>query len=169
MCSPDHSWKPKSPFWQLWTKEPCRVLVSLMMITVCLYPGEDLSLHSPPQSSAPLYGNPWISCSLNHYWDCQGFWTVLGICLYHQNTHCTAQGTCGLGHRCSISSEHVAWHRVDMQQTFVKWMKEKLWHLLSHLRGQVSGQAPSPPPSLFTSCHWIINHPLLGSSFNTWQ
>ena len=40
-----------------------------------------------------------------------------------------------------------------MQQTFVKWMKEKLLHLLSHLRGQASGQAPSPPPSPFTPCH----------------
>lgn len=157
MCFPeelsDHSWKPKSPFWQVLTKEPCRVLVSLMMITVCLYSIEDFSLHSPPQSSPPLYGNPWVSCSLNHDWDCQGFWHCPGrLSLPSEHTLHSA-GPAGRGHRCSISNEHVARHRVELQQTFIKWMKEKLLHLLSHLRGQASSQAPSPPPSPFTPCH----------------
>ena len=117
MCFPedlsDHSWKPKSPFWQVLTKEPCRVLVSLMMITVCLCSIEDFSLHSPPQNSAPPYGNPWVSCSLNHDWDCQGFWHCPGrLCLPSEHTLHSA-GTAGCGHRCSISSEHVARHRVE--------------------------------------------------------
>lgn len=47
-----------------WGPESLAVsFASLLMATLCLYSREDLSLHSPPGVSAPLYRNPWAYCS----------------------------------------------------------------------------------------------------------
>lgn len=102
-------------------------LVSLLMATLCLYSTEGLILHSPPWGSAPLYGNPRVNCSSNHAWVCQ----FLTLCWALLSTIKIYEGSYGLCHHGSISTEHIAWHRAGMQPTLVERMSEKFLYLLS--------------------------------------